>query len=661
MGALRLAYEDRNGSHRDRLIGPLLQLGALGSGRAYYCLGKLHEDSGAKVAALDYFTRGTMQCRHAECLTKALRLANRTQTDALLSWAGKQMPVAAYHWALCLRSLENGDLRSMRHCLKAVELHLREENFTAALEAACFLVDLNVLNMKDYRDDAVTLFGRLRRLAPWSDLPEQSDVLLGKTLSNYQASVDDYSIGLGQGPLTNCRVPFGLKGGIPYKTFGLSLKNICEAEFTLISEHGILLRGVARGSPESLDYAARWTWNQMFSTTRIKGLSNLDLVKVAYDYASGYQVLSRRQSPMMPALEQCMPQAERARRDRDNRPEFERIGRAYHREKNFQVFGRQCLPSLRLIADIRHGRTATGSQGQPWHPARAESPADKVALLWETRLLSRPPIDRKWSLAKPDAEEESPDAKPIASMARSGQHEEARKIFCKKMVLSISNMGQGFKFEVKRMLEMDEHELLSIMARETIASGDYATAEPIIDYLIYARLWTKPWGRLHHLSAWVKYHQGHLADAIRMMEDCTQAISADELQEDELDLDLREFKLFYVELLLRAERVQEAEAHLRKLATACKSAKVSEPRIDELKRVASSLAAVDAEELFESVSRAHFDRDVSVSPKLILTQVDDMLAADPSDKKRVAAPKHLLLPLSNMDRYRSVLTTARRG
>jgi hypothetical protein len=264
-------------------------------------------------------------------------------------------------------------------------------------------------------------------------------------------------------------------------------------------------------------------------------------------------------------------------------------------------------------------------------------------------------------LAKPDAEEESPDAKPIASMARSGQHEEARKIFCKKMVLSISNMGQGFKFEVKRMLEMDEHELLSIMARETIASGDYATAEPIIDYLIYARLWTKPWGRLHHLSAWVKYHQGHLADAIRMMEDCTQAISADELQEDELDLDLREFKLFYVELLLRAERVQEAEAHLRKLATACKSAKVSEPRIDELKRVASSLAAVDAEELFDSVSRAHFDRDVSVSPKLILTQMDDMLAADPSDKKRVAAPKHLLLPLSNMDRYRSVLTTARRG
>lgn len=62
------------------------------------------------------------------------------------------------------------------------------------------------------------------------------------------------------------------------------------------------------------------------------------------------------------------------------------------------------------------------------------------------------------------------------------------------MKVSISNVGQGFKFEVKRMLEMDEHELLSIMAREMIARGDYASAEPIIDYLIYARLWTKPWG-----------------------------------------------------------------------------------------------------------------------------------------------------------------------
>ena len=655
MNALRLAYEDRNGSQRERLIGLLRQLGALGSGHAYFCLGKLHEEGGDKVAALDYFTRGTKECKHVECLTKALRLASRTQADTLLSWAEKQMPVAAYHWALCMKSLEGADPSFMRHGLKAVKLHLREENFTAALEVAYFLIDLNIFNVRVYRDDAMTLFGELRQLAPWSDLPEQSDVLLGKTLSDYQKSADSYSIGLGQGPLTSSRVPFGLKGGIPFNTFGLSLKNICDAEFTLIIEHGTLLRGVARGSPESLDYAGRWTWNQMSSTTRISGLSNHDLVKVAYDYASGYQILSRKQSVMMPALEQCVPQVERSRRDRDNRPEFARIDKSGHRELFFRTFGRQCQPSHRLMTDIRLGQKDMGGQFQPWHPVLAESPADKIALLWETRLLSKSPIDPKWSLAEPDAEEDSPDAKPIASLTRSGDYAEARKLFCKKMKMSISNMGQGFKFEVKRMLEMDEHELLSIMAREMLARGDYASAEPIVDYLIYARLWTKPWGRLHHLSAWVKYHQGHLSDAIRMMEDCTQAISANELQADDLDLDLREFKLFYVELLLRAERLQEAETYLHKLATACRSAKISDPRVEELKRVISSLAAVDPDKLFKSISRVYYDKDVSIEPRPVVGSADDLLPYELSP-----TPKYLWLPLSNMDRYRCVLASPRR-
>ena len=655
MSTLRLAYEDRNGSHRDRLIRPLLQLGALGSGRAYYCLGKMHEDSGDKVAALDYFTRGTKECKHADCLTKALRLANRPQADALISWAGKQMPVAAYHWALCMKSLEGADPSFMRHGLKAVKLHLREENFTAALEVANFLIDLNIFNMRVYLDDAVELFGELRQLAPWLDLPEQSDVLLGKTLSDYQKSVDGYSIGLGQGPLTNSRVPFGLKGGIPFKTFGLSLKNICDAEFTLIIEHGILLRGVARGSPESLDYAGRWTWNQMSSTTRIRSLSNHDLIKVAYDYASGYQTLSHKQSVMMPALEQCVPPAERNRRDRDNRPEFARIDKSVHRELFFRRFGRQGLPSHRLMTDIRLGQKDKGAQYQPWHPGLTESPADKIALLWETKLRSKPPIDPKWSLAGPDAEEDSPDAKPIASLTRSGDYGDAREHFCKKMKVTISNMGQGFKFEVKRMLEMDEHELLSIMAREMIARGDYASAEPIVDYLIYARLWTKPWGRLHHLSAWVKYHQGHLSDAIRMMEDCTQAIASEELHADDLDLDLREFKLFYVELLLRAERLKEAETYLHKLATACRSAKISDPRVEELKRVISSLETVDSDKLFKSMSRVYYDRDVSVEPKLMMSSADDLLPDELSP-----TPKYLWLPLSNMDRYRCVLASPRR-
>ncbi|MEY3853758.1 MAG: hypothetical protein RI910_2738 [Verrucomicrobiota bacterium] len=106
---------------------------------------------------------------------------------------------------------------------------------------------------------------------------------------------------------------------------------------------------------------------QMFSTTRIKGLSNLDLVKVAYDYASGYQILSRRQSPMMPALEQSIPQAERARRDRDNRHEFERIGRAYHREKNFQVFG--SFGSLRTSG--MDGRQSAAKANLGIRPARS--------------------------------------------------------------------------------------------------------------------------------------------------------------------------------------------------------------------------------------------------------------------------------------------------
>ena len=663
---LRAAYRHRQGASPEALLEGLRRLAEAGSGHAFYCAGRFLEDLSRKDEALQQFTAGAQKQAHGACLAKALDLAKGEAHEQLIGWAGKHLPTPDYHFRQCFGAMlslarqEDSAVQQLAyHAEAAMADYIADERFDAAHALAIFLIDLELLNLSpEARQMAELVLAELRRLAPWVDLPELSMHLLGKTLRRQNEAIDARCLQQGHPPITQGREAFGARIGLPLNNTGLSLDELAEIEGTNVKEHALLMRGVIRGVPDASDYLGRWTWNQQFCTSRVRspGIARQNPVTcLAYDFTKIFETLSGETSPMRGHLEEDIPDEIRSKQDSQATEEADRLRSAQSRETLYRLFGRACRPSLRLVTDILTGQSTSKESYRPWHAeAGGNQPEDLIAKLWTQPLLARCPIHSQWRLTDDPGGEPSADAANIARLTKAGDYQAAYLRLVGGMRFSASNFGTNFKFDIGR--PGDDHELLSIMAREMMTRGDYASAEPIVDYLLYARLLLRPCGLPHHLSAWIKYHLGRVSDALVMLEDCTFALESDSLADDLLNVDLLEYKLFYTEMLIRAQRLDKADTVLKSLSALCDKAGVRDQRLATLRKqledIRSTTSLQYADPNQPSLARTHFDPDIALNANVLvgphLASNDFMSLTRGSG----APPEFTRLPLSNMDRYR---------
>lgn len=673
LATLRTAYLYRQGASPEVLLDGLSWLAKAGSGHAYYCAGRFLEDIGRKDEALISYSEGAQKQGHGGCLSLALKLAKGEKHEKLIEWAGKHLPTPDYHFFRCIgamlslaRNEDGADGLLVHHAEAALADYIADERFDAAHSLALFLIDLGLLNVsKEARQMGERVLAELRRLAPWVDLPELCMHNLGKSLHRHNEGIDARCVQQGQPPITKSTQAFVTQIGYPLENAGLSLEELADLEQTEIHEYAVLIRGVMRGAPDASDHLARWTWNQQFCTSRVRspGIARTNPVTcLAYDLAKVFEFLSGETSPMRQHLEEDIPEGLRAERDTHAEQEAGRLRGVSSREALYRMLGRGCRPSLRLVTDISAGQSLAPGAYVPWSTEnRAIQPDDFIARLWMSPLLSRCPIHSKWSLTNTPGDEPTPDAAEVARLTKSGDYQTAYRRHVGGMRFSARNLGNHFKFDISRA--GDEHELLSIMVREMMTRGDYSSAEPLVDYLLYSRMLLGRFGLTHHLSAWIKYHLGRVSDALVLLEDCTTALEIESLVDERLDVDLREYKLMHVEMLLRAQRLDEAGYALQSLVALCEKAGILDERLTtvriQLEDAVKSSDIQFTDSIKSKPSRAFYDQDLDVAANVV---VGPHLAAEEylGLTRGAGTPRqYTRFSLSNMDRYRCLFPSQR--
>jgi len=685
--ALKLAYQYRPGDSHDRLLKSLSLLGELGSGHAYYCAGRFLEDLRKHELAFVYFEKGAKLTLHSPCLGKAFDLARGAPAEALLVWAEKHLPNAETlrhltrkSYALTLQSygqVVEGSATSLNQqslsetvdlAAATIAKQLVEEDFSGANDIAIFLKDISsAFSIPAQNKPKVErVLRELRRVHPVADTSLLSHYCLTKVREEHSNSIEAKRRALGHPPITGSNVLFGLTAVDASAGMTASAEKLAELEFMTINEHAYLLRGVARGMPTACEYSAYWTLSQLSSPMPRVAVAGIfealhPLVSFSYAYAKTFDLLAGHDASQLKIkIEKYVPPSSKLSLDHDIETEVSRLKAASTRELLFRMFGRGCRYSQRLITDIIANKEKPLPTRQPWYGAMDSVQApDKVAELWGNPLLSACPINQKWTLKQSDDDCDSDDAGTIAQFVKVGDYPSARRHYADSMMLCMSKTHGRFDFSVSR--GADEHELLSVMAREMIFRGDHQSAEPIIDYLIYARAKIpEPWGLLHHVSAWVKYQQGELSDAITMLEDCTPAIECNAISGSSTNVNVLEFRILHIELLLRAQRLREAKHYLTILRQMCTAEALKDRRIDKLevtlKQISQSLhnQYLSSEEGSDihPLSRTSFDPDINVPTYVVFSQnfAEDIPWA--SMAGQTFCGEFERIPLSNMDRYR---------
>ena len=678
--ALKLAYQYRTGDQHDRLLKSLSLLGELGSGHAYYCAGRFLEDLRENELAFDYFEKGAKLTLHSGCLGKALDLASSAPREALIAWAKKHLPNAEMLRHLTLLSYKqflelwasSGNKQSLSETVDlaadTIAKQLSEEDFSGGNDMAIFLKDVasSFAIPAQNKPKVERVLRELRRMHPVADTSLLSHYCLTNVREEHSNSIEAKRRELGRPPITGSTESFGLTAVDASAGMNTGAEKLAELEFLTINEHAYLLLGVARGLPTACEYSALWTWVQLSKPMpRVAFAGPLELISFSYAYAKTFDLLAGTAlaSKLKVEIEKYVPASSKSSLDHEIDNEASRIKAASTREMIFGMYGRGCRYSQRLITDILSNKEKSLPTRQPWYGAMDPDQAhDNVADLWTAPLLSACPINRKWTLKRPEDDCDSEDAGTIAQLVKAGDYQSARRHYAESMMLCTSKTHGRFDFSVSR--GADEHELLSVMAREMIFRGDHQSAEPIIDYLIYARAkMAQPWGLLHHLSAWVKYQQGKLSDAITMLEDCTHAIECDSISSSFSNVDVKEFRVLHIELLLRSQRLREAKHYLMVLRQMCTAEGLNDRRIDKLETTFKQISQLALNQYLASeegsdihpLSRTTFDPDISV-PTHVLFGLNiaggTPWASTAGQTWQTYSGEFERIPLSNMDRYR---------
>lgn len=642
MHALDLAYKYRKGDSYQPLLAALLDLGKLGSGPAYHAAGEFCMGQGQKHLCLEYHDRGAKECQEKACVKAYLRYAEGQQRQDMVVWSAENCLVPETLMHLAGQNFPVDQDWGVELVRQAMNQCLKDDDVDEAVKMTRSMIENDFLQNELTRDFMRVFLLKLRRhgieildhhltrilledghrellvgLFNKGREPGHGQVGAGGLNGNWYPSAEG-----------SCHV-----GG--FDKIAVSQERFAALEFQQIEEHGRLMIGCARGNEVALKAAMKSCMDQTVCNRRIKekGLQIPPrILLMSYSYGRAAEIVGKEPIPQVRSAEQHpFLASKRDMIEKHLQQESERWKHNRERRAFVDFLGRAGRCSHRIVRDFEKGVEIRSGHFQPWRPLlSSEAEDDPVAMATQVELLSVCPITRDWILPAEDGYNflASKECALLTDLVRQGEYTRAKQLFaCEHTTISTSRFGDGIVYSFGRIAESAK---LSVIAREMYFRGDYEQAEKIVDYLIFTE--DLPQGRLHHISAWLKYKLGKLSDAITMLLDCPQAAQCEGLSSEDTDANVLEYRLLLAELLMRDERLHEANATILRLKADCEAKCIQDPRFI---RIAETIANLNIEVsgtpmalMFElslspdrstKISRAEHDHDLSNATLTLLT------------------------------------------
>jgi hypothetical protein len=594
MQALQLAYHYKPGEPYQTLVSALHDLGDLGSGTAYFQAGKILAMNEEFQGAVESYQQGAVKCLDRNCIRSFIvNTSGELQMEAI-KWAKEKCPIPlAYFYEasiLTTKALENkidiGTPGNFTEIFEAYKEGLYQSitngDLEDGLKVAEYLFDNSLMRRSDVRELVKWFLNEVRK----SGISNQK---LEARLTNL--NIDFYNDiilnhGFKKEYILNSDNVIQI-GGLD--KIALDEDFLTELEFSLIEEYGRLTLRCATGDFCSLYTAMSSCFYQTEINPRIK-LSQLDsprLYFLAYACLRGAELVSGEEiKELKQELEKVIPKKNRDSIDSHIANEHERWNEISSRKTYVDWIGRGARYSQRLFDEINYSHDTPAGQFQPWRPViESKAKPDQLALTWNQDVLSACPIDKDWILdPNSDARKEFQPAieqtNHLSELAKAGRYKEAKHSYtCWKLTAVGTGVWNNKKFSYY-FQRIDDSNQLAVIAREMLFRGNYEESEKIIDYLIYTEL--PPQGLLHHISAWLKYKQGKLSEAIIMLQDSEPAALAESLKLNRTNANILEYQLLLAELLLRDECLAQAADKIIKLKDICDKEQIYDVRISQL-------------------------------------------------------------------------------
>ena len=659
MWALQLAYQYKPGEPYQKLVSALHDLGDLGSGTAYFQAGEILAMNEEFQGAVESYQQGAIKCLDKNCIRRFLFNTNTNEELQMegIKWAKENCPIPLVYFyeasILTTKALEN-----------KIDLDT-PGNFTEILEAykEGLYKSITYCDLEDGLNVAESLFDTLmnrsdvRELVKWFLNEVRKAAITNQKLEARltRLNIDFYSdIMLNHGfkkeHILNTDNVLINMGGLD--KIALDEDILTELEFNLIEEYGRLTLRCATGDFYSLHMAMSSCFYQTKVNPRIKPnqLDSPRIYDLAYAYLRGAELALGKEITGMNEFKEITPAKTREIIDEHMVNENERWNEIRTRQIYVDWIGRGGRYSHRIFNEINFSHDTPAGQFQPWRPViESKAKPDQLALTWNQDVLSACPIDKEWILyPNSDARKEfQPAIKQtdyLSELAKAGRYKEAKHAYT---CWELTGVGTGvwtnkkFTYYFHRI---DDSNQLAVIAREMLFRGDYKESEKIIDYLIYTE--EPPQGLLHHISAWLKYKQGKLAEAIIMLQDCPKAALAESLKSGKTNANILEYQLLLAELLLRDECLVQASETIIRLKDICKKEQINDSRISMLsEKIQDALVDITG-------------RRVELNPLII--QMMSMIGIPSTISKNAVGVGMaqvpyfgmIELPPNNMDRYR---------
>lgn len=622
MWALQLAYEYKLGEPYQRLVSALYDLGELGSGAAYFQAGQILEMNKHYVDALESYQIGAFRCLDKKCIRQFIvHTTGESLLDAI-KWAKKNCPVpAAYFYEIELvddqarkRGLDLSAPEIQQKRLELIEQGLIQCIIYGDLEDGLKVADGLLKGAFNLSDDNIR-----KILCGYSFVGVEGFLtalrrtgMTSKILDGFlsRITINDCNDMILEDGLKKEQERFKNKKEVSYETgLGLNIidledSDLSDLEFKLIEEYGKLTLGCAEGNYNSHFTSMLACLYQAIINPRIKPnfIHSSRISVCAYAHLRGVELISGNEIKELKQALEVIPAEIRDSIDSHMANEQERWDQISSRQTFVDWIGRGARYSQRLFNEINYSHDTPAGQFQPWRPILdSKASPDQLALTWNQDVLSACPIDRDWILYPKSEERQKSEAvleqtNLLAELAKAGKYILAKRAYtCWEFTSVSSGLGTNkrYTYEIKRA---DDSNQLAVIAREMLFRGDYEESEKIIDYLISTE--EPPQGLLHHISAWLKYKQGKLSEAITMLQDCNVADLADSLGStnvlefrllesrplvaERTNANVLEYKLLVAELLLRDECLAQAADKIIKLKDICDKEQIYDVRISQL-------------------------------------------------------------------------------
>lgn len=618
IATLKHAYSHTKGESTERILSGLSFLGSSGSGRAYLMSGAIHESNGDLVEAIQAYrngaygvamdvscidklialTSGSEQEAHYQHKTKHLIRSNKPYYDALelvaqLNSGANIDQLAQEFCEICDGIIGHLGVQTALEWFNLVCFHEGEYRLPRYLETAgtritnalkklseqlarhgIYLPSLALVELHLLANEKVLTFklgGEVERRASGNPTPIQQS---NETPSPVEL---DMSVIQMMG-IVFCSSVHGAE------TLGTTWFSLCN----LLLPHRIVDR------TPGLCFPNRSQRIGIFSGKIAEKRSGEALLETVFPGLMGNPAIGRWFDSISEHLEQRVKE------------EVDAINLNLLSKQNENKFGRNYLPSIRLLYDLKD--QAGHNIHPPWSFLRhGRWQNDFVAELSLHDLVTKCPIAREWAVEWNKNEslvhgafEMMEDSEPepgfiekwlgrdrcphadVIQLAKDGRYSEAHELRFRYSTWVSTIWGEPPSHRLKK--SYDENHMLSLIAREMVFRGDFASAETLVAFLILTE--EEPQGILHHLLGWIKFQLGKLDEALDVLHDCQPAYLTKGFHAQNVNTDILEYKLLIAELNIRAERLDRAESIMARLVDDFTSeGRPSDNRVDRLQGI----------------------------------------------------------------------------